>query len=257
MSGKLDSKVAIVTGAAGGIGSAIVRRFLADGANVLATGQESDALSALHDGARSSGRLSLLAAELTDQNATKALISSAIDRFGKLDILVNNAGIGAAKSAVETTDDDWDRYLNVNLRPVFRIARDAIAHLEQTKGCILNIASVFGMVGFRGSAPYSASKAGVIGLTRQLAADCGPLGVRVNAVSPGVIETPMTQARLAEKGWHFRATVGTTPLGRPGRPDEIAAVTAFLCSEDASYITGEVIAVDGGWSSTRYFADRE
>lgn len=123
--------------------------------------------------------------------------------------------------------------------------------------CIVNIASIYGLVGFTNSAPYSASKAGVIGLTRQMAADYGPRGIRVNAVAPGLIVTPLTEKRLeANRAWE-EAMTGSTPLGRLGRPEDIAAAVAFLCSADADYITGQVLTVDGGWSTTRFMAGGE
>ena len=137
----------------------------------------------------------------------------------------------------------------------FNLSKAALPSLTESRGHIVNIASVFGMVGFRKSAGYSASKAALIGLTQQMAADYGPAGVRVNAIAPGAIQTPLTASRLQPGQWHRSATIGLTPLGRPGRPEEIAGTAAFLCSKDASYIHGAVIVVDGGWSTTRYFPD--
>jgi NAD(P)-dependent dehydrogenase (short-subunit alcohol dehydrogenase family) len=137
---------------------------------------------------------------------------------------------------------------------VFRMSRDAVARMRGRGGAIVNIASIFGMTGFPGTASYAAAKAGVIGITMQMAADYGPEGIRVNAISPGLIETGMTRERIASNAWFRSLMLDMTPLGRAGKPEDIAAAVAFLGSADAAFITGQVLTVDGGWLATRYKA---
>jgi len=144
----------------------------------------------------------------------------------------------------------------VNLRAVFRFSRAAVAVMK-TGGAIVNVASIFGMIGFPGTAAYAAAKAGVAGLTRQMAADYGPNGIRVNAIAPGLIETGMTQKRIADSEWFRGQMTDMTPLGRNGQPEDIAAAAAFLLSDDAAFISGQVLVVDGGWLTTRYRAQPE
>lgn len=172
--------------------------------------------------------------------------------IGEPDVLINNAGMGNAKGVEDTDDAMLDAYLDVNLRSVFRLSREMVRRPAQGPRSIVNIASVFGHVGFPGSAPYSAAKAGVIGLTRQMAADYGPRGMRVNAIVPGLIATPATSGRMNNNPHFHRLTIDQIPAGRPGSPEEVANVCLFLCSTASSYVNGQVITVDGGWTATRY-----
>lgn len=242
-----SSRVAIVTGAGSGIGAAIARALSADGIAVFAVDKSAEGLGDL-------GAAGSLVADVTAPDAAATIFSACRAELGSPRILVNNAGLGNARPAHETSDDDLARYLDINLGSVFRLSRAMIEGTGEGERIIVNIASVFGQVGFPGSAPYSAAKAGVIGLTRQMAADYGALNVRINAIAPGLIATPATADRIANNERFRRLTIGQIPAGRPGTPEDVAGVALFLCSPAASYVCGQVITVDGGWTATRYSA---
>jgi NAD(P)-dependent dehydrogenase (short-subunit alcohol dehydrogenase family) len=249
----MADKVAIVTGAGSGIGRATALRFLGEGVAVVATDRNGDGLA---ETARLAGNrtdlLATLAQDVTEKAAPAEAVALAGKAFGRLDVLVNNAGIGAAKSAHLTDDEEWQRYVDINLTALFRFSRAALAAFPAGSGAIVNIASVYGLFGPVNSAPYAATKAGVVGLTRQMAADYGPKGVRVNAVAPGVIVTPLTEGRLASDRRFSGTTIDLTPFPRMGRPEDIADAVFFLASERASFVNGHVLTVDGGWSVTNY-----
>jgi NAD(P)-dependent dehydrogenase (short-subunit alcohol dehydrogenase family) len=249
----LDSggaKVAIITGAGSGIGRATVEAFIETGISVAAIDRSAPGL---HETEREipDPRLRTLLVDVTAPDAPDRIVSFALESFGRINYLVNNAGIGAADRVDRTSDESWDRYLDVNLRAAFRLCRSVLPHLQQPHAAIVSTASTFGIVGQPGSAPYAASKAGLIGLTRQMAADYGPLGIRVNAVAPGLIETPLTRSRLEDPAFR-RLVVDKTPFPRIGTPRDVACAIRFLCSEDASFINGHTLTVDGGWSVTNY-----
>ncbi|HWK68566.1 MAG TPA: SDR family oxidoreductase [Rhizobiaceae bacterium] len=242
----MKPRVAIVTGAAAGIGAAIATRFLADGYAVLAV----DRASRPEGFPVEPGRSAFLQADLADKSAA-AEIAAAASGLGTVYALVNNAGIGGSRPVALTDDESWERILDVNLGAAFRLSRAVLpGMIERGKGSIVHIASIFGEVGYRGTAAYAASKAALSGLTRQMTADYGPAGIRVNAVAPGLIETAMT-AKLLQDPTYRDLMLNGTPVGRTGKPEEVASVVAFLCSDDASFVNGEIIAVDGGWRATR------
>jgi len=258
-SSRLEGCGCVVTGAAAGIGRATALRLARDGARVLAVDVKEDGLA----GTAALGRqqdtpVETLVADVTATEAPAAILDHAVARFGGVGIVVNNAGIGGAHRAEDADDAEWDRFLDIDLRAVFRLSREAVVRMRAGGGgAIVNIASIFGMVGFPAGAAYAAAKAGVIGLTRQMAADYGPAGIRINAISPGLIETDLTRRRIETSAWFRSQMSDMIPLGRNGQPEDIAAAAAFLCSNDASFITGQVLTVDGGWLATRYRAGME
>ncbi len=241
----LQGQAAIVTGAARGIGRAICLELADHGANIVATDLLVDQLNETvakvqAKGVKAFGEVS----NVTDPVAIERLIGLTIERFGKLDIMVNNAGITRDTLVLSMTDEQWDAVINVNLRAVFLGTRAAAkVMLRQRGGRIINMASFSGLSGNAGQANYAASKAGVIGLTKSVAKELAKRGVICNAVAPGFIATDMTGA-LPEKVKEFAK--GIIPMQRMGKPEEVAAVVAFLAGPMSSYLTGQVISVDGG-----------
>lgn len=244
--------VAIITGAAQGIGRATVHRLVRAGAQVLACDMNADALEEARSSSEHPERVRTLVQNITHDDAPSAALSAALEAFGRVDWLVNNAGIGNAKATDETSDAEWDRFLDVNLRAAFRYTRAVLPKLQAERGAIVHVASIFGILGNPRSAPYAASKAALIGLTRQMAADYGPRGIRINAVAPGVIPTQLSQERLRNDEYYRRLVAGPTPFYRLGKPEDVANAVWFLCSDEAAFINGHTLVVDGGWSVTNY-----
>jgi 3-oxoacyl-[acyl-carrier protein] reductase len=244
---RLEGKSAIVTGAGRGIGTAIARKFLQEGARLLICDVAVERLDGSIRDLGTLGEVHALAGDVTDPNFDALLVRRARDLFGDLDVLVNNAGVVAFEPFLEHTEATWDRTLAVNLKSVFLLGQAAArAMVEQGKGgVIVNMASSNGHVGEKGLAAYNASKAGVVLLTKTMAIEMAPHNIRVNCVSPGFIQTELVrEAGMDEDS--IRKYIGKIPLGRHGRPEEVANVFAFLASDEASFMAGESVVVDGG-----------
>ena len=240
MSGKLGGKISIVTGGLSGIGAAVAARMVAEGAIVIAADLATDA-STLGD-----GNLLPFRADVADAASVSALVNAVIARYGRVDCLVNSAGIGKDIPFLDTPLEIFDKIIAVNLRGSFIIGQAAAQAMRQTGGgVIVNIASVSGMTGNVGRSAYGASKGGVVLLSRVMAVDLAQFNIRVNVLAPGPVETPLV-AQLHSPEIRQR-WIEQTPLRRYASPDEMAGVVVFLCSDDASYITGHVLAADGGF----------
>lgn len=243
-------KVALVTGASSGIGEATARRLSADGMAVVLVARRREALERL--AASLPGPSAIAAHDVTGDTAPKDCIAAAIDRFGRLDCLVNNAGIGSPKPLHKTSDEEFDLFLNVHLRATFRFCREALGVMKEGAS-IVNIASTVARIGGLHSSAYSAAKAGIVGLSLHMAAEYGPRSIRTNVVSPGIVETDMVIE--AWESEHFRRlNFEQTPLPYTCKPEHVADTIAFLCSDAAAYVNGQDIAVDGGWSTTKYLS---
>lgn len=241
----LNGKSAIVTGGGQGIGLAIARSLAADGASiVVADVNEETAQKAADELIAGGAKAIAVAVDVRNAEQVEAMVAKTIEAFGQVDILVNNAGITRDGLVMRMSELDWDLVLDINLKGSFLCTRAvAKSMLKARSGCIVNIASVIGLMGNAGQANYAASKAGIIGLTKATAKEFAPRGVRVNAVAPGFIQTEMT-AKLPEEA--REALAKQIPLGTLGVPEDVAKAVAFLCSEGAAYTTGHVLNVDGG-----------
>ncbi len=240
-------KVALITGASGGIGAACARRFAKEGYAVMLQyhTHRTEAEAVLNEILLSGGRAALYCADVSDPVQAKSLVQETLRQFSELSVLVNNAGIALYKMFCDTTDEDWSNILSVNLLGTVYTTRAALPQMVHKKaGHIVNISSVWGMVGASCEVAYSASKAAIIGLTKGLAKELGPSGICVNCVAPGVIETPMI-ACLDEEG--RAALTEETPLERLGTPDDVAEAVFFLANENNRFITGQVVSPNGGF----------
>ncbi len=242
----LEGKTALITGAARGIGKAIALKFASEGANIaftdlvidengLATQAEIETL-----GVKAKG----YASDASNFEATKQVVAEIQKEFGRIDMLVNNAGITKDGLMLRMTEDQWDRVININLKSAFNFTRNVLPVMfSQRGGSIINMASVVGVHGNAGQANYSASKAGMIAMAKSVAQEMGPRGIRANAIAPGFIETAMTAALPEKVREEWKVKI---PLRRGGKPEDIADVATFLASDLSSYVTGQVIQVDGG-----------
>ncbi|HEY5844230.1 MAG TPA: SDR family oxidoreductase [Mycobacterium sp.] len=246
-------QVAIVTGASSGIGFGCAVKLAEQGMAVLGAGRDEERLAELARTIGDPDRVATVAVDLTADDGPRQVVDAAVQRWGHIDFLINNAGVGSPKPLHETDDDSLDYFLGLMLRAPFRLARDVLPHMGPGSA-IINITSTFAVVGGLRGGAYSAAKGGLTALTTHIACQYGPQGIRCNAVAPGVTVTPMVEHRLEDERFRKMQTE-MTPHTRLGRIDDIASTVAFLCSPGGSFINGQTIVVDGGWSSTKYLSD--
>jgi 2-deoxy-D-gluconate 3-dehydrogenase len=250
---RVDGKIALVTGAGSGLGQAMAVGLAQNGADVALTelpGREAAAAETVALVEATGRRAKAWPLDVTRLPTIEAVVTGAVEHFGRLDILVNNAGINIPRLALDVKEEDWDRVLDINLKGAFFTAQAAarIAMLPQGGGKIINIASQNGVIGFHHRAAYCASKAGLVNLTRVLALEWAQYRINVNAVGPTFIDTPLTRPMFEDSA--FRAEVlSRIPLGRIGRPEDVVGAVVFLASPSADLVTGHTLLVDGGWTA--------
>ena len=255
---RLDGKRALITGAGSGIGEAIATLFSAQGAHVIVADVQADAAQRVADViARQGGDATPLALDVTNEDQVRTSFEQLADQQGRLDLLVNNAGISHVGTILETSLQDWERVLRVNAGGVFLCAREAVRLMlrqEPKGGVIINMSSVAAMIGVERRLPYSASKGAVLALTRSIAMDFVDQSIRCNAICPGTVQTPFVEGYLKRSFPGQEDAVRQTlharqPIGRMGRPEEIAAAALYLASDEAAFITGSTLVIDGGWTA--------
>jgi NAD(P)-dependent dehydrogenase (short-subunit alcohol dehydrogenase family) len=245
----LNGKSAIVTGSSSGIGRSIALYLAKAGANVTLAARRVERLEELAKEIEKMGQKVLpIQTDVTKKEDIQKMVAETVKKFGKVDILVNNAGILEYKNFLEIDDENWNKILDVNLRGYFWAAQEAAREMAKKKyGKIVNIASIAGFAAFPQITVYNISKAAVIMLTKSMATELGSLGINVNAIAPGVIETEMTEGMLKDPKT-VQSFLAKIPLGKTGKPEDIAGAALFLASDLSSYMTGEVVVVDGGWT---------
>lgn len=256
--GRLDSKTAIVTGAADGIGEAIARAMAREGAHVFLSDIADEKGGSVASELRRHGlQASYVHCDVSKDADIAALVAKVVDETGRLDVLVNNAAVAIGGMPVhEMSDEQWHRLIEINLTSVFRGCKHALPHMiRQRSGSIVNMASAQGHIGLDGWTAYAGAKGAVMAMTRQMAVEFGPLNVRVNSISPGTINTPMCERVVAEAGGDLlRSWVAMHPIGRIGKPSEVAEAAVYLASDAAGFTTGMDLRVDGGLTAApRYF----
>jgi len=249
---RLDNQVAVVTGSGSGLGQAIAIAFAEAGATVVVT----DLAQRLHNAKKTRDRIIQLGKKsvavslnVTSIRSIRRMVKKTIDQYGRIDILVNNAGVNISKPAVEVTEDDWDKVLDVNLKGVFFCCQEVgRTMIERRFGKIINVASQNGVIGYYNRAAYCSSKAGVVNLTRVLAIEWASKNINVNAIGPTFVRTPLTDKLFQEESF-TNEVLRRIPLGRLGQPEDITGSVVFLASSAAQLITGHTLLIDGGWTA--------
>ena len=247
---RLNGKVALITGGGTGIGEATAKIFAAEGAQVAITGRRKDVLEGVAKAiVANGGKVLVVTGSVTEEAHVQSAVDQTVRTFGKIDILINNAGIGVfGKPLHETTDREWQEILDTNLTGVFRVTRAVIPHMLERGGSIVNVSSVAGLVGIAGLAAYSGTKGALVALTRCLAIDYAKDKIRCNCVCPALVDTPMAADAIADPD--LNATMmAKHPIGRFGTPDDVARMLLYLASDDASWVTGSLFTIDGGWTA--------
>ena len=248
---KLDRRVVIITGAAAGIGEHSARLFAKEGAHLVLVDLAEEPLTKLAAELEAASTVVLdIAGDISDAKVCKSIVERTTANFGRLDIVFNNAGIVLGGSLVDCTEDEWQQTMDINLKSMFLLCKSSIPIMQrQGSGSIINMSSVAGPAGVNNRGAYSVSKAGVIGLTKSLAIDFVTDGIRVNCICPGTVDTPSLRQRIASSSnpeETRRSFIARQPMGRLGRPEEIAALALFLASDDSKYMTGQALFMDGG-----------
>jgi meso-butanediol dehydrogenase/(S,S)-butanediol dehydrogenase/diacetyl reductase len=247
-----DKPVVLVTGGSSGIGQAVARRFAAGAFRIVSVARRKARLEQLANDMSGITEVEVVACDITTKNAADQCVATAIRAFGRLDCLVNNAGVGKWGRVGETDDETLDEVIETSLKAPFRFARAALSVMRPGSS-IINVGSTFGILGGLKAGAYCAAKAGLIGLTQAIAADYGAKGIRANLVAPGVVKTKMTEGSW-DAEWFRRTNQEMTPLDRDGTVDDVANLIFFLASPQGSYIQGQTIALDGGWTTTKFLS---
>lgn len=247
-----EKPVVLITGASAGIGDGVARRFAAGGFRIVAVARRRERLEQLAADLAGVTDVEIVVADVTAKDAAERSVAAAMNAFGRLDCLVNNASSGSWGRVGETTDEMLDEVIETSLKAPFRFSRAALGVMRQDSS-IINVGSTFGVLGGLLGGVYCAAKAGLIGLTQAIAADYGAKGIRANVVAPGVIQTNMTRRNWGTEGFR-RTNQEMTPLHRDGTVEDVANVIFFLASKEGSYIQGQTIAVDGGWTTTKFLS---